>query len=300
MKSALLLSPFLAISFLVACAPKDSKIERPDPRVGTAGGLSVNSQYDSNKHLMVLLDRQVEAIQLFKAVIDADYAKEKGFVFEDLTVNKLTVKKLKLDSKKFKDGMLDQISNLSVIVEVVRNEDQSVKSVSLKEADLVEEKVIFGGNDIVLKNKRKEIMIIKAEAANTYDVTLKLVDELNSKPGKSISLNDAQFQFSLNGNEAFIISATLQHNRYGVQTGDMAMQTASSTVSVRLDGACVSVNGVMKLESLVINAKTGKPAYVRTATYNDSSVVLNAGKDTLSSAANACESRPVVDLKKLF
>ena len=308
MKSALILSPILAISFLVSCAPKDSKLVPPGQESTTSlGGKASNSQFESNKHLMLLLDRQVEAIHLFKAVIDADYAQKKNLKIEDIASPGTGLKKISSDSIRYKSGAQEQVSQVNFIVQIDRNANQEISMITIRNntsEKAIEESISLSEAsstpELILKNKSKEIIIKKSSEVGVFDVSVKLIDESNSILGKGIALNDSTFQFSLSENNALITSMTVQHNRYGSENGDMAMKSAQSTLTINLGANCTSVNGSVTLEAVALNEKTKKPLYVRTANYSDSSISLAAGKDILSFPAIACDSRPVVDLKKLF
>ncbi len=304
MKSLLRVSPILALCFLTACQAKDTFIPKAGGSANTLGGQASNSQFESNKHMMLLLDRQVEVIHLFKALIDNNYAEKKGLKVEDAIVNKVNLKKITSQIQNFKDGPREQTSNINLIVSVELDTDQSIRSAQFRSNSEAgtEEKIVVSGTDVTLKNKFKEMTITKTADATAFEATLRTIDEVNVTAGNFVTLNESKFKFSINGNEAKILSVQLaQHNRYGLQAGDMSMKTAddSSVLDIKLDDACTSVMGVLKLESLAKNAKK-LPAYTRTATYTDSSVSFLAGRNTLNVAANFCESRPVVDLKKLF
>lgn len=299
MKKAFYISAVLGFTLLSACGAKDTFIPRAGDRATSFGGQATNGQFESNKHLMLLIDRQVEAIFLFKAVTDPDFATKNNIKVEDILVNKETLKKLTSGQQKFKDGPQEQTSQFSLLASIEQESDAlTAVTITANSEELTQEKVVVSGTDLVLKSKLKEITIVQTDEANIYDATIKMIDEINVKSGKSIALNESKFKFSLIGNEAKILTIELlQHNRYGIQNGDMAMKSSASSVVIQF-AECASVSGTLNLESLSRNAKG--PTYVRTAAYNDSSVSLVAGKDTLVAAANACAARPIVDLKKLF
>ncbi len=294
MKLAQIFSILLTSIFLSSCAPKDTPLAKP-------GGSNANANAESNKHLLYLIDRQAEAIHLFKAVIDSEYAQKQKLNVEDVVVAGMPMKKLSSPARDFKAGNQVHKSETNLLLQIEKADDQTVSGARFSEnpeGPINRDTFEDGSKNITVKNKSKTITIKKL-ADGKYSAFMRHIDESNTVAGKSILINESQFTFSLVEARAEILEMTVKHNRYGSQTADLDMKSKSSSIKVDLKADCVSISGALQLESVMLR-KDKTPVYDKSLDFTDSSVRGIANRDVIEQAAAECASRPVVDLKKLL
>lgn len=291
-----------------ACEPRDQKITRPDTRVnGQQGGgtFQADGKQDNYRYIAMLAERQVEAIELFRAITDAEYATAKNVVTKDIEIDGMKFKKVSLKSV-LKNDRYETTRDLVLAVKLTTDEQGQLQAISAQEikSQLSFEKVlkVDTKTDVSIKNKEKRILI-QAAADQSWNVAIQQQDEINVKSGKTLMTNAVRFNFvAVNGNaEVFKIqNVQMNHSRYGVQYGDFNMQSDESTMTVEVSTAqqCTSISGVLHLNS--IEMKNDKPLYDRTLTYNQSAIDIKAGHLTIPVPAAACEERLSVDLRKVL
>lgn len=313
LKSSILSLSAAALLFS-ACEPRDQKITRPDNRVGANGSpaAQTDGKAENYKYIATLAERQVEAIELFRALTDAQFVTEKNVHIEDTEVNGAKLKKVSfqadLSSGKWKikkttvllaDVSFDENGKLKKIVA------QAVSSQPSKESVIDTERQL----DISLSNSMKNISIENA-GNDSWNVNLVSRDDINLKIGKSTMLNILKFSFSATAPDSNIFAIKnieMTHMRSGTLVGDFALKSddakTTMTVETKTGEKCSTVSGVLQLSSLETKKnKDGSQAslYERTLTYDSSGVTVKAGKDDLSLSTAECENRLSVDLRKLL
>jgi hypothetical protein len=296
-----------------SCEPRDSKITRPDTRVNPTGGPAgqTDGKADNYKYMAVLADRQVEAIELFRAVTDEQFAAAKKILLEDVEVDGIKYKKISAKVSNLKSEKLETTRDSALLVQLVVDANGKLQQIVAKEsqAQLTYEKAVklAGNTDISVKNKLKSLVI--ANLGNeSWHVSLTSSDEINLKIGKSIMMNVLKFVFTPDAiSEVFSIrNVEMVHMRSGALVGDFSLKSdAATTMAVTMKTAeqCSSVSGVLHLNSFETKKNKDNslsPLYDRTLTYNNSDVVIQAGKDTIPLKATECENRLSVDLGKLL
>jgi hypothetical protein len=315
-----ILSIFAAGVLFSSCEPRDTKITRPDTRVNPNGGPStpgvqINGERDNYKYIAMIADRQVEAIELLRAVTDAQFAQAKNIVIEEGPEIAAGVKTKKVSTKVvLKDAKQNESTrDVALSVVVTADENGQVKKI---EASEIKEKLSFekavkvdvktaAKIDLSLKNKSKRIRIEKADDAS-WNVSVELQEQINVKTGKTLMLNAVKFNFAAvdaNQDVFKISNVKMNHERYGVDASDFEMVSdANTTMTVELRTAdkCVTVSGVLDLDSTIRKKDNSGPVYERTLTYDQSSVSVKSGKDSYTLPALDCDARPSVDLRKIF
>ncbi len=310
---------FSIVSILAAgvlfssCEPRDNKITRPDTRVNPTGGPAgaTDGKADNYKYIAMLADRQVEAIELFRAITDEQFAAAKNMILEDVEVDGIKLKKISTKSN-LKSEKFETTRDSNLLVQLVTDENGKLQQILAKEsqAQLSFEKVVKLSNktDISVKNKLKNLVIANL-GNDSWHVSLTSSDEINLKIGKSLMMNVLKFTFSPvdAALDTFNVkNVEMIHMRSGALVGDFSMKSDAATtmvVAAKTAEKCTSVSGVLHLNS--IETKKNKdnslsPLYDRTLTYTDSTVLIKAGKDDFPLPAAECENRLSVDLGKLL
>lgn len=291
---------------IIACEPRDGKLSRVDTRAN-ANGAPAGTQADNYKYIGILADRQVEVIELFRALTDEAYAKGKEIVVEDVEIKGVKVKKVtaKLD---LKNDKYETTRKLIMQANLSSDANGKLQSIDAKEVEteLSFEKVLKRGvGDISLNNKLKRIFIQRAENFDSWNAKVEQLDQVNVKAGKSMMLNTIEFSFAaIDGNQDVfkITDVRMTHLRSGLQIGDFSLrskETTTMTVEMRTADKCSSISGILHLVSLELN-KEKLPTYERILTYDKSEVIMKAGNDTFTLTAPDCESRLTVDLRKIL
>lgn len=290
----------ISLSFLVfSCEPKDQKLARPAlPTNPSVQGADANAKYDNYKYVLLLIDREVEALHLLKAVTNPEYAAAKGFKVEG---NRLSSEAVVL-----KNGEVTQSVKMSYLVQLDLNDDQTVKSIILTEdknspiEETLQLKADSKNPELTMKNTSKMVVFQKLEAEGQYLVTVTASDTLNLLGVSGFTENTAKFiATALKENGDFAISnMSVSHFRGGIPASNFAMKTKSSSLVLTL-GECSSLSGALSLESVELSAKS-LPLYANDFKYTNSKVEVTAGKTKVAIEPNECSTRPVVDLKKIF
>lgn len=295
-----------------SCEPRDSKITRPDNRVGATGapgaGVQANGERDNYKYIALLADRQVEVVELFRVLTDAQYATEKKIAIEDIEVVGVKLKKISIKTE-LKSAHHEAVRDVVLQVSVTNDENGQIKKIVANE---IKEKLSFekvvkvdAKSDLSLKNRSKRIVIEKAEDGS-WNASIELQEQINVKAGKTLMMNAVKFNFAaIDANQdVFKVSnVKMNHERAGVDASDFEMVSdANTTMTIELRTAdkCASISGVLDLDSTIKKKDNSGPVYERTLTYDKSSVQMKSGKDIYALPALDCESRLPVDLRKIL
>lgn len=304
----------LAVSsgLLFSCQPKDITL---NPKGTNANNASVStlSSTDSDKMLALSLDRQAESLHLLKAVMNPAYAEAHGLEIVDGTLRSKNGKVI-LDAP--------TRSSQYVINYQIKKMDLDAKgkliSLLLKnKAGVVSESKGFiksttpGGKptDFSIKAMTEFISIDLSANENEYAIEIDRVDETNSKAdGKTTLELDMSSSVQWDGTESTLDKdlsvklLTLSTERRGSKAGSLKYETIESNLTVKLDD-CTSVNGTIKLTQKIdvtdANGKMTIPKFISSSVViTDSS--MSVSERGFASAAQACETRPVVDLTKML
>lgn len=289
----------ISLSLLIfSCEPKDQKLVRPAlPSNPTSQG-AADGKYDNYKYVSVLIDREVEALHLLKALTNPEYAAAHGLKFQDMILSsELIVSKI---------GEKTQTTQINYLVQLELNQDQSLRSVILTEnstnqmKEFLQLKMDSKSPELEITNTRKMIVIKKLEADSQYLVTVTTSDFLKMLGVSGFAENTAKFiATALKENGDFAINEMiLSHFRGGVPAANFAMKTKASSLVISLN-ECSNLNGTLSLESVELNAKS-LPLYANNFKYTNSKVEVEAGKTKATFEAGDCSTRPIVELRKLF
>ena len=297
-----------------SCEPRDTKITRPDTRVNPTGGPAgspTDGKADNYKYIAVLADRQVEAIELFRAVTDEQFAAAKNITLEDVEIEGSKYKKISAKST-LKSEKLETTRDTALLAQLVVDENGKLQQIVAKEsqAQLTFEKAVKLANntDISVKNKLKSLVMTNL-GNDSWRVSLTSSDEINLKIGKSIMMNVLKFTFTPTDAVADTFNVKdveMVHMRSGALVGDFSMKSDAATtmvVAAKTAEKCTSVSGVLHLNSFETKKNKDNslsPLYDRTLAYENSDVVVTAGKDKFPLPAAECENRLSVDLGKLL
>lgn len=297
-----------------SCEPRDNKITRPDTRANPNSGPTgqTDGKADNYKFMAVLADRQVEILELFRAVTDEQFAAAKNIVVEEIEVDGQKLKKISAKVLNLKSEKFENTRDAALLVQLIVDADGKLQQIVAKEsqAQLTYEKAVKLANntDVSVKNKLKSLVVSNL-GNDSWQASLTSSDEVNLKIGKSVMMNVLKFSFT--ATDAALDTFTIKdvemvHMRSGTLVGDFSLKSDAATtmvVSIKTADKCSSVSGVLHLNSFETKKSKDNslaPLYDRTLTYNTSEVVVNAGKDTFSLPVAECENRLSVDLGKLL
>ncbi len=296
----ILLSVLSTSILLSACSPRDNKVTKPgSPTVNAAGLPAVDPKFENYKYVAVLVERQIEVLEIFKALSNETFSVSRGItlapgkIVTNANNQSGVTRVISLDSEVTKD----EAGNVTKIVLTQNNAETSF------------ENAVSGERKIELKNESKNISIIKNSAGN-FDVVYKSVNNLNSvSTGQAYMIETLKFNFSVvdAGFENFKIHATeLSHVRIGSAVNANTAMKSSGDLDLNIEmknaEKCSSITGAFKLDAIETKtAKDGKiaPLYSNVFTYTATEVKIVAGK-ALSLPMLPCDVRPTVDLSKLF
>lgn len=288
-----------AVVLLSSCEPRDQKITRPDTRANPNGGPAAqsNGEKENYKYVALLAERQVEAIELFRAVIDADFVNAQNIAVREVAPNRKEIS--------FKNETAQAKRDLVLVVDLSFDENKQLnRIIAQAEVQMPFEK--SNKAEISLQTKRKKIEMVRS-ADGVWLVELAQMDQINVKAGKSTMSNLLKFQFaSVEGNPDLfkIQSIELQHVRDNGGPGssfDMkSNEQTDLTIEMKAGEKCTNISGVLGLNSVEIKKDKSGPLYQRKLTYKNSNLIIEAGKDLIDLPAAVCEERLPVDISKIL
>jgi hypothetical protein len=326
--SACLLS---VVSF--SCAPKDTKMK---PTAGANSGGSGNTvvgaftkneiNNESNKHLVVFMERAVEAIYIFKAVTEPDF-KSENIQIEDIDLDQQKLKKISFSKDLKQTDTTSRTKNSYLVQSILNDKNEVIKLViknssrptgELSSVEFETESVVKNSSaaeSIVLNNFFTEIIISKKSVeGQDLGASEFQVQYVKSDYAKTFNLNqyvlDSKLAFNfkiLNPNlNSFQLSKfDVNHYRSGLaQTTNLEMTGDSKDLILTFNAQCASMNGKLSLSSKAQKEQTKDsnkkgPLFKKDLVYSDSSVTI-PGKFPLNFPASSCENRPLVDLSRMF
>lgn len=304
----LALSTVIVSASLFSCAPKDDKLTAPGSGSVTTQSVNIEgNKLESARFLAVSLDRAFDGLSLLKSVLNAEYAaSQKTAVVAD----KFDADILDMTTGSYLEGTQSgQFSgriNYS-IENLEKNEDGKVTSLVLKSENMKLETKHFvnasgKGSFVASNNMSDRLVISKGVRERSYILTIEKTEELSLTKNSTAYINtQIKLEFAWDGsvemlNEAVKITALKINARmHGARTGTLSLKDAAPVLEVKLD-TCISATGEL---NIVKDAKTqiGQKPTVLPATLvqvTDSSVSI----DGVTSAAQACDVRPHVDLTR--
>ncbi len=301
----------LALVLLTACTPKDQKLERANNKLNQSAlpGGQVDGRNDDYKHMLVLLDRSTEALNLFKVLTNKDYADQNAFTIEDSSANGENLKKISHISDKT-SASISLESKMNFMAKVDLTDSNTIKKIVISDipgTHSTDTLTLNGNSKFLFTNTLKQMTFTKTEAENQFTVEVLTNDELASDiTGKSLSASRLAFNMKIldpETAESFeITKISLSQSRYGVQFSEFSLlsdEVSRLVIQLNVNKQCSSLNGNLKLLSVKLN-KDNKPAYSREMKYTDSSVLIKLGKDPYDIKAADCPERNFVDLTKIL
>lgn len=297
----------------MACQPQDKALRSPGS--GNNGGNTpngrpaVNSREDSNKQVLLMVDRISEAVLLLQAVLDPEFQKQAGTITaQGVSSDEFTIQ----NSQKIVDGDRLTQSEQMHTVQIKFDEQGQIQKVELVSS---EEKPKFENfsdkktkQSVALKNAQLKIVAVRNPDTKSLSVSIKTIDEINLKVGKSLSINEIKFVvdpvvISSNGvlNLFDVSQIYLKQNRVGASTDEFEMLSVDSKLSLmfaKSESVCAEVQGHVKLDSVA--QKNGKPIYSRDLILEGLSGAISSGPNKTSVSIQPCSHRPLVDLSKLL
>jgi hypothetical protein len=177
-----------------------------------------------------------------------------------------------------------------------------------------ESKGIINGvkpTDFVVKAKSEYMSIQPTAIEGEYSVVYDRIDETNSKADRKTAL-DVEMVSSLQwdglaeslDSDLKVKLTSLAIERSGNKEGFLKFETIESDLTVKLD-QCASVNGTIKLVQKFDTKEKDPVTKMTIPRFVTSSVVIvdssvSITERAFNSNAQACESRPVVDLTKML
>ena len=327
------LSSVIGLSLLIsACQPRDVDY-RTQSRVGANGsGSGGNSgpeksidmtPKETQLMMVVSLERMGEALHYAKSFLMPDYASANGLVkvqtekaISTDEINETYLETIRVDKKSKTDGNSGQVnfkktnntSELSYKVDefsmdpsgklrklvFIKNNFKPISTIGLIDQNGKK-------SDFKTVNISDRIMIRATSDDGVYIVKISRSDSTASKADKNTTIYlDVVFKLNWSGEihhldgELKISELLVKFERQGSKVGKFQIKALPENLTMSL-GQCVSMNGSLDLGIQAGNDKMTNPEVL---TFNDSSAVFSTSK--VSSPAQPCEVRPVVDLTRLL
>ncbi len=297
MRVSNLFSALISMTFLFsACNPRDNKVVKPGTTGTTVNGASLpDPKYENYKYVTVLAERQVEILEIYKALSDESFRLNRGM---KTTADEIVTENINLS------GVTRKMSLLS---KLTYDRDGKLQKITLSQNNehASSEKVV-GSKTIEIQNDMKNIMI-ESNSNGSFDVTYVSLDRLmyGSAP-ESTMVERLKFNFTADATlEQFVIHSVEVHHLRGPLSGSNTDLKTSATeglnLIIKIPSAekCATIDGVLKLESIEMNKDRTAPAYTNVLSYTKSGVGVEAGKKFIFPALD-CDIRPTVDLTKLL
>lgn len=313
MQSKLVLTVLLAIltTSFFSCAPKDEKILTG----ANAGSLNVQTlkiegnKAEEAKFLAVSLDRAFEGLSLLKSILNPEYAAQQAVA---ISADKFESDILDLNTGSYLEstqtgqfaGRLnyaieklekDQNGNLTTLV--LKSENMKLETKHFKDSSLK-------GAFVTSNNMNDRIMISKGVREKSYVLTIEKTEELSlAKDSTAYSNTQIKLEFAWDGtvemlNEEIKVSALRINARmHGARTGAITLKDTNANLVVKLE-SCISATGDLNIvrDSKVLKGEAPAELPATSVQLVDSSLTM----DGASSAAQACSSRPRVDLTRFI
>lgn len=317
----------------VGCAPKDTKM-KPTAGANSSGSgntvvgafTTIEINNESNKHLVVLMERAVEAIDIFKATTEANFRSD-SVQIEEVEIDQQKMKKIVISKELNQEESISKVQNSYLVQSIVNEKNEVIKIVvkntskpigQLSAVEFQTESVVknnAAADSIKLNNFFTEMTIskvpaegqgsetnefqvqyIKSDYANTFNLKQYVLDTKLAFSFKVLDANLSSFQLS---------KFDVNHYRSGLaQTTNLEMTGDSNDLILTFNAQCASLNGKLSLSSKAQKEQTKDsnkkgPLFKKDLVYTDSSVTI-PGKYPLNFPASRCESRPLVDLSRMF
>lgn len=305
----LALSTLIVSAAMTSCAPKDEKLI-----TGGAAGLvqaqSVNiesNKAESTRFLAVSLDRAFEGLALVKAALDPEYAAASKISnnddqFETDVLDLTTGKRLEATQSGQFSGKINYL-----IEKLDKDQDGKVTALVLKSENSKLETKHFKdttgkGSFVSSNNMNDRLVVSKGVRPNSYVLTIEKTEELSlAKNTVAFANTQIKLEFQWDGSvemlkEAVKVTALRINARmHGARSGALILKDIAPVLEVKL-GECISATGELKIVRDQKNKIGEKPAQlpVTLVKLDDSSLTL----ENLTSKAQACSSRPRVDLTR--
>lgn len=296
-----------------SCAPKDEKLIRPVAPAKT----EIQSVDDSLKLSFIAFDKQLESLHLVKAILNADHAKNHGLVVSTVRdTDVLGFKTQLIEARELRSETKDliQVSVSSFTAETALNVNGTVKFIRILSSPVQQ-----ASATMTLKKDGKTLDIVEIETKSlrrritleqvgeTFFLTTESVDEVitgNAKTGEifnDFSKVNSTASFLWDGNEATltdkieISDMTLSHLKTALAKSEVLLKSKSGKLTLNLADKCLRMSGDLEMENMkpIKNSKAESYQFKLV----DSSISI-AGKKA-AAAALECDSRPIVDIRKL-
>lgn len=319
---------FLTISLvsLMACQPQDKALRSSsnagDSSKTTGPAAAGNSREDSNKQMLLLMDRTAEATKLLQITLRVlngeDLASEGGLqvlqisplegkadphisvghiqwnqMIEDESIKAVSSQKIQFHIERDPEGLIEKI-NFTALEDQLR-----VESVQKKTSK----------GSVTLKNAHQSIRVVKV-GENLFQVNIKTLDEVNQVSGKSFAASEVSFDAAVVMNSsggdlkpAFsqwsLQNLKLKQSRVGASTDDFDLESLGSQINLELEGSCYAMQGAFRLNSLA-KKSDGKPQYYRDVNLGPLKVQISAGPNKTEASSLGCQKSLFVDVSKLM
>lgn len=307
MKIQILGVSILALS-MFSCQPKDEKLSRPG-----SGGVGLSSKSispaDYNNLIAISFDRVGESLALVKAALSPAYADVNQLTVEGVqgrdivnTDSQLVVKNKDKSVLKSNDSAKSETRYNHIVESLIKDENGKVLRVILRadESTKIENRgyKIQGKKQPFFKsitmNDRSEVSKLSDD---TYLLTIIKTEEVSPSQFETSYLNSQiQIKFAWDGSlagldqEIKILGVSLNARSHNLKTGAVSLK-GSGDLSLRITDQCVSLSGQINLVKK--DQENGTIVDI-----NDSTISISA--QNYQSVAQPCESRPYVDLTRLF
>jgi hypothetical protein len=298
----------ICFGLLVACEPQDKAL-----RATSGSGNrdfnennkpAVNSREDSNRQMLLMLEKISESFHLLNAFTNPQY--REGLVGAQLSVlqkeNDSMIMRLE---QKMSNAAFQVSAAQEFRVQIIAASAEKPLQIQLNNEGLELKSEYFknlqSGKNVAIKNIQQKISVIETVPdLQEVAMTIRSIDEINLETGKTIAVSEIQLTARRieEGTRYEIKSLTLKQNRVGSSQDQFELESSKGSLIFALESQCQKILGTLKLDSL--EKKDNKPKYSRDIEMKEDQVTIGSGPRKTTLKLLECSQRPTVDLSKLL